>query len=282
MDWSPDEFFAAQKRLKRTMSIDKYRNDAIVVRTYKSTRTVVPPSDHTIKGIPSKTSLSNLVFLLNNCDVPMVSMHTLTYQLRVAKILMPEVASGMLQDALRRLRKEGGKNYVWVREFTKKGAVHYHIFSDYVQESPDEVDVEASRKWSRWWARMTRRRTGNLVGLDSQYHLMEVGNGSDFIGCVQIERLRDDAAGRYAGKEGAKRFQKVAPQGWERAGRWWANNQSLKCTPIRRCQVRTSSLKGASVKLPDGKVLDVPFKNQFGRGKSVEALDDGNTSEGSS
>ena len=270
MDWSPDEFFAAQKRLKRTMSVDKYRNDAIVVRSYKSNRTVVPPSDHRVKGMPSKTSLSNLVFLLNNCDVPMASMHTLTYQLRVAKILTPDVASGMLQDALRRLRKEGGKNYVWVREFTKKGAVHYHIFSDFVQQSEDEVDLDLSRKWSRWWARMTRRRTGDLVGLDEQYRLMEVGNGSDFIGCVRVERLRSDAAGRYAGKEGAKRFQKMAPPGWEIAGRWWANNQSLKCTPLRRVQVRTSSLKSSIVKLPNGDSLDVPFKNQFGRGRSVE------------
>ena len=271
MDWSPDEFFAEQKRLKRTMTIDKYRNDAIVVRTYKTTRTVVPPTDHTVGGKPSKKSLSRLVFILNNCDVPMSSMHTLTFQLRVAKILLPEVASGMLKDALRRLRTEGGKNYVWVREFTKKGAVHYHVFSDYQQKSKDEVDVVQSKKWSRWWGRMTRRRTGNLIGLDEQYRLMEVGNGKDFLGCVRVERLRHDAAGRYAGKEGAKRFQKVAPAGWENAGRWWANNQSLKCTPLRRVQVRTSSLKSSNVTLPNGKCLDVPFKNQFGRGKSVEA-----------
>ena len=270
MDWSPDDFFEAQKRLKRTMTIEKYRNDAVVVRSYKTTRTVVPPSDHTIGGCPSKKSLSRLVFILNNCDVPMTSMHTLTYQLRVAKILMPEVASGMLKDALRRLRKEGGSNYVWVREFTKKGAVHYHIFSDYKQKSKSEVDVDQSKKWSRWWARMTRRRTGDLFGLDEQYRLMETGNGRDFLGCVQVERLRDDAAGRYAGKEGAKRFQKVAPNGWERAGRWWANSQSLKCAPLGRVQVRTSSLKSSNVMLPDGTCLDVPFKNQFGRGKAME------------
>ena len=273
MDWSPDEFFEAQRRLKRTMTIDKYRNDAVVVRTYKTTRKVVPPNDHTIGGKPSKKSLSRLVFLLNNCDVPMKSMHTLTFQLRVAKILMPEVAVGMLKDALKRLRKEGGKNYVWVREFTENGAVHYHIFSDYEQKAISEIDEAQSRKWSIWWARMTRRRTGDLVGLDKQYRLMETGNKRDFLGCVQIERLRDSAAGRYAGKEGAKRFQKIAPPGWESSGRWWANNQGLSCTPIRRCQVRTSSLKSSNVTLPDGRCLDVPFKNQFGRGKSVEAED---------
>ena len=270
MDWSPDEFFEAQRRLKRTMTIDKYRNDAVVVRSYKSTRKVTPPSDHTVGGTPSKRSLANLVFLLNNCDVPMKSMHTLTYQLRVSKFVTPKIATGMLEDALRKLRKSGGKNYVWVREFTKKGAVHFHIFSDFEQVSPDEVDESESRKWSKWWAEMTRRRTGNILGLDGQYRLMALGNGRDFLGCVRVERLRDDAAGRYAGKEGAKRFQKVAPAGWENAGRWWANNRSLKCTPMGRVQVRTSSLKSSKVTLPDGKCFDVPFKNQYGRGKSVE------------
>ena len=270
MDWSPDEFFAAQKRLKRTMTIDKYRTDAVVIRTYKSTRTVVPPSDNSIGGKPSKKSLSRLIFVLNNCDVPMVSMHTLTFQLRVAKILMPETATAMLKDALRKLRKAGGVNYVWVREFTKKGAVHYHIFSDYEQKAKSEVDDSESRKWSRWWGRMARRRTGDLVGLDEQYRLMEVGNGKDFLGCVRVERLRSDAAGRYAGKEGAKRFQKIAPPGWEKAGRWWCKSQALTCTPLRRLQVRTSSLKSSNVVLPDGTCLDVPFKNQFGRGLATE------------
>lgn len=270
MDWSPDDFFSEQKRLKRTMSIDKYRNDAVVIRSYKTTRVVVPPTDHTIGGTPSKKSLSRLVFLLNNCDVPMVTMHTLTFQLRVAKILTPEVAKLMLKEALRKLRREGGTNYVWVREFTKKGAVHYHVFSDFVQQSEDEVDAELSKKWSKWWGRLARRRTGNLIGLDEQYRLMEVGNGKDFLGSVRIERLRDSAAGRYAGKEGAKRFQKVAPAGWSKAGRWWANSQSLTCTPLRRVQVRVSSLKSSNVTLPDGTCLDVPFKNQFGRGHSVE------------
>ena len=252
------------------MTIDKYRTDAVVIRSYKSTRTVVPPSDNTIGGKPSKKSLSRLVFLLNNCDVPMVSMHTLTFQLRVAKILMPETSSAMLKDALRKLRKAGGKNYVWVREFTEKGAVHYHIFSDYEQSSNLEVDVSESKKWSSWWAKMTRRRTGDLVGLDNQYRLMEVGNGLDFYGSVQVERLRSDAAGRYAGKEGAKRFQKIAPPGWEKAGRWWANNRGLKCTPLDRLQVRTSSLKSSMVTLANGTCIDVPFKNQFGRGLSAE------------
>ena len=270
MDWSPDGFFQAQKQLKRTMTIDKYRTDAVVVRTYKSTRKVVPPSDHTIGGIPSKKSLANLVFLLNNCDVPMSSMHTLTYQLRVSKFITPTIATGMLEDALRKLRKSGGKNYVWVREFTKKGAVHFHIFSDYKQTSNDEVDKAESKRWSKWWARMTRRRTGDIMGLDRQYALMELGNGRDFIGCVRVERLRDDAAGRYAGKEGAKRFQKIAPEGWTRAGRWWANNRALKCTPVDRIQVRTSSLKSSNVTLPDGTVLDVPFKNQYGRGLAAD------------
>lgn len=270
MDWSPDDFFESQKKLKKTMTIEKYRTDAIVIRTYTATRKITPPEDNSVGGRPSKKSLSRLVFILNNCDQPMKTMHTLTFQSRVAKFLMPEVASAMLKDSLRKLKNEGASNYVWVREFTRKGTVHYHIFSDFETQSNDEVDVDLSRRWSKWWARMTRRRTGDIVGLDEHYSSMESGNGADFAGCVRVERLRDDAAGRYAGKEGAKRFQKVAPPGWESAGRWWGKSKSVECTPLGRVQVRTSSLKGASVELADGSSIDVPFKNQFGRGLATE------------
>lgn len=270
MDWSPDDFFEAQRKLKKTMTIEKYRTDAIVIRSYKSTRKVVPPTDNTVGGRPSKKSLSRLVFILNNCDKPMITMHTLTFQSRVAKFLTPEVSASMLKDALRKLKREGATCYVWVREFTKKGSVHYHIFSDFETKSESEVDHEVSIKWSKWWARMARRRTGDIVGLDEHYSSMERGNGQDFLGCVRVERLRDDAAGRYAGKEGAKRFQKVAPPGWVAAGRWWGKSKGIECTPLSRIQVRASSLKSASVKLPDGATIDVPFRNQFGRGLATD------------
>ena len=273
MGFDPDRFFEDQRANKKTMTIDKFRNDAVVVRSYKSNRKVVPPSEHKVGAAPSRKSLNKLVFKLNNCDIPMTTMHTLTVHAKVAKFVVPENGSVLLHAALQKLRRSGASQYVWVREFTKQGSVHWHIFSDYKTRSKDEVDKAESILWSLWFSKSVRKATGDMVGLDYAYKLMANGDGKEFLGCVRVERLRDDAAGRYAGKEGAKRFQKVAPDSWAEGGRWWGASRSLTCTAISRVQVRLSSLKSAEVKLKDGTSLHVPYRNQFGRGKSVE-LDD--------
>ena len=270
MGFDPDKFVRDQLLNKKTMTIDKYRNDAVVIRTYKTNRKINPPSDHKVGKMPSRKSLNKLVFKLNNCDVPMTTMHTLTVHDRVAKFITPEIGKALLHASLQKLRRRRASQYVWVREFTKKGNVHWHIFSDYKTSAGDEVDKAESVRWSCWFSDRCRHVTGDMVGLEFAYRLMAEGNGKDFNGCVRVERLRDDAAGRYAGKEGAKRFQKMAPPGWEQAGRWWGASRSLVCTPHSRVQVRASSLLGAEVKTHDGKLLSVPFKNQFGRGKSKE------------
>lgn len=273
MDWTPEDFFSAQKMLKRTMTIDKYRNDAVVVRTYKTNRKVVPPQDHRVKGAPSRTSLNKLVFKLNNSDVKMISMHTITIQQDIAKTVTPDDGKMLLHACLQRLRRQGGTAYVWVREFTKSGNPHWHIFSNFATTSDEEVDATVSVDWSKWFAKLLAVRLGYPSRHFLNFLRMSNGNGSDFLGCVRVERLRSDAAGRYAGKEGAKRFQKVAPDGWQLAGRWWGASRSVKCTPQRRVQVRASSLRSKEVRMKCGKIIDVPYRNQFGRGQSKEDFD---------
>lgn len=270
MGFDPDKFVRDQQTIKRTMTIDKYRNDAVVIRSYKTNRKVVPPSEHKVGNTPSRKSLNKLVFKLNNCDRPMLTMHTFTIQIDVAKFVTPVEGKVLVHALLQRLRRKGVSQYVWVREFTAKGAVHWHVFDDFVTEAGSEVDKAESIDWSVWFANRVREVTGNMVGLDRAYRLMAEGDGKEFLGCVRVEKLRDDAAGRYAGKEGAKRFQKVAPESWAEGGRWWGASRSLVCTPIRRIQVRSSSLQAAEVTTADGTVLRVPYKNQFGRGKSAE------------
>lgn len=273
MDWTPEKFFLEQKLLKRTMAIDKYRNDAVVVRTYKTDRKVVPPKDHRVKGMPSRTSLNKLVFKLNNSDIKMLTMHTITIQRDIAKLVNPDDGKALLHACLQRLRRQGGSAYVWVREFTKRGTPHWHVFSNFETRSACEVDAAVSIDWSNWFAKLLAVRMGYPARHFVNFLRMSSGNGGDFLGCVRVERLRSDAAGRYAGKEGAKRFQKVAPDGWQLAGRWWGASRSVVCTPRRRVQVRTSSLKSKKVKMGCGKVVDIPYRNQFGRGQSREDSD---------
>lgn len=261
---------------KPTSAIDKYRNDALVVRSYKTTRNVVPPSDNRCKGKPSAESLRNLVFLLNNCDVPMTGMTTLTLGSDVSMAMSVAEHKQYLKAALTKLmRLKSVTQYCWVREFTKIGTPHWHVFHDMdfgdcSALDADGVDWCQSSTWSAWAANYIWKKIDRLPHLLKQIGYMSEGNGIDHTGCVRIEKLRSEAAGRYAGKEGAKRFQKEAlHERWRLGGLWWKPSKNVKCTPVQRIQVRTSSLKQAKVNIGDREIL-VPYRLQFDRGFSVE------------
>lgn len=264
MEWTPDSWLVEQAKISKTMAMDRYRTDGVVVRTYEATRSIIPPEDSSVNAIPSRKSLQRLVFLLNNCDVPMSSMTTITYQKDVSMALGVLDHKRHIHAALQRLRRAGGTHYVWVREHTEKGIPHWHIFSNL--ECSDGVDVQASRDWSNWHAEQCWKDLKHDE-FRKPLAFMADGDGKDFIGCVRVEKLRDDAAGRYAGKEGAKRFQKIAPDKWAKSGRWWGNSRNVKCTPIDRVQVLADSLGSTKIELPCGKTLTVPFKLQFSKGK---------------
>lgn len=264
MEWTPDSWLIEQRKLSKTLSIDRYRTDAVVVRTYECTREVLPPEDSSVGRAPSRKSLQRLVFLLNNCDVPMTSMVTITYQADVSLALGVLDHKRHMHAALQRLRRQGGDRYIWVREFTERGIPHWHLFTNL--DCSEGVDEERSIDWSQWHSSQCWK---DLKGAGFDRHLIHMadGDGKDFRGCVRVERLRDDAAGRYAGKEGAKRFQKIAPPKWAKSGRWWAPSRNIKCTPTDRVQVLADSLASTKIELENGTTLDVPFRLQFSKGK---------------
>jgi len=255
------------KKAKHTNTIEKYRTDALVVRTYASSRKVVPPSDSTVKSIPSDRSLKNLIFLLNNCDVPMVTMVTITLGDKVSALMKIKEHKQLLKAGLTRLMRAGATQYVWVREFQDNGTPHWHIFTDW--KVRNGLDVERSEKWSKWCTNYCRKKLGFWPELEEQLYYMEFGNKDDLIGCVHVESLRKAAAGCYAGKEGAKRFQKIAPPRWQKSGSWWDKGGPIKCTPVERVQVDSKTLAQAEVMI-QGKKLKVPFRLQFGRGLRKE------------
>lgn len=263
MEWTPDNWQDAQAKLAKTMSIDVYRTDAVVIRTYECTRKVIPPDETKVGGQPSHKSLQRLIFLLNNSDVPMKTMVTITLHRDVSFVMSVDEHKALLHASLQRLRRQGATQYCWVREHQENGTPHWHIFTDH--ECSDGVDKRQSIDWSNWVANYCHKYCLG-EGLKRPLFYMSEGDGKDFLGCTRVERLRDDAAGRYAGKEGAKRFQKVAPFKWQESGRWWAASRSIKCTPTKRVQVPTYSLKSTTIKLESGHELEVPFKLQFSRG----------------
>lgn len=262
-DFDFDTFYDDQRKLtsKAKTKLELYRTDALVVRSYKPTcaGSTIPRGQ--IGRVPSKRSLQRLVFVLNNCDIPFTSMLTLTMTPQVHRDHTARVHCDALKASLQRLRRSEASQYCWVREFQNNGSVHWHIFTDHDVEQSGEVNEELSRDWSKWFANYYGERKATKRSVT----LMTSGNRRDFKGCTRYEQLKSEAAGLYAAKEGAKRYQKKAPRKWWGGGRWWATSYGLTCTPLGTIDVKSSTLDTCEINV-NGETREIAFKIQYSRG----------------
>jgi hypothetical protein len=81
-----------------------------------------------------------------------------------------------------------------------------------------------------------------------------------------VERLRADAAGKYAAKESGKRFQKVAPERWQGVA-WWRQSRNVKCVPVAIMTVDDRRLTKAKCTV-NGETRYVPYRVQNGMGST--------------
>lgn len=273
MEWTPDNWKTEQAKAVETAetSVTRYRTDAIVNRNWPSGK-APPEFNEATRGAigsePSARSLQNLVFLLNNSDVVFETMLTLTLG-PVCNQLPVEVHRKNLKAALEKLRRRCVSQYCWVREFQANESVHWHIFvsGGFDEVSPGAIHEDESRKWSRWWANVHRKH-GVLD--ERELGFMANGDGASFLGCVRIERLRTEAGGRYAGKEGAKRFQKRPPAKWQAGGgAWWRASRGVKCTPIETVEIPSVELKSAAVTI-NNEPRDIAYRLQYGLGLKLK------------
>lgn len=270
MEWTPDNWAEAQRIAKcnaRTTLV-VYRTDAVVKRSFNSGNLPDNPLRGKVGEAPSKASLNNLIFLLNNSDRPFVSMFTFTMTPRVNRVHSVREHKNALKAALQKLRRSGVGQYCWVREYQENNSIHWHVFTDLVIDEPGNVNAGLSRSWSRWFATYYKRLCGNADDYKKMTSVVLSGTGNcrdDFYGCVRCDQLESDAAGRYAGKEGGKRFQKRPPAKWKRGGAWWDSSRGITCTPVKTVQVPTATIKTRTVKTHDGEI-EVAFKLQYARG----------------
>lgn len=254
--------FAPNRKSLKTMDLEQYRTDAVVVsRSWKPACASQPSERGRVGGRPSMKSLNRLVFLLNNCDVPMQSMFTITMADEVSKRNSVEFHRGTLKAALEKMRRDGVNQYTWVREFQGNGSVHWHVFTDLKVGLAGAVNEKLSNHWSHWM--VDRYRQG---WINARCALNMTNKSRDgFVGCVRVEQLHGDIGGRYAGKEGSKRFQKIAPKRWRHGGRWWGNSRSMVCTPNGVKRLAVESLEHAEIKI-NGKTRHIPYRVQFNKG----------------
>lgn len=255
-----------------------------------------PPTNVGKRGVingltPSADSLKRLIFLLNNCDRQMRSMATITFQDEIGIAIPVECHKRFLKNFCQRLRdKFDGIEFVWVREFQSSrlieghscevSPVHWHVFTTMAVDAGCEksncVDREMSAEWSAWLVKAVRKLMRGEPEYDNEL-ISRMLQGGRHDGCVRWENLYGPAGGRYAAKEGAKRFQKVAPEKWQvGGGEWWDSSKSITCTPLGWRFTHHSHLKTAAVKLGNGEKRNVTLKHQWGKGGrgSGDTLDD--------
>jgi len=159
----------------------------------------------------SEASARRLRFIAANVDSAFESMITLTYRAREkAWETRAERNRRVIQhcqaDLHRFLRCLAGEigAYLWVREFQRRGVVHYHVICQRMisPERATEAWCRASRQLDD---AAVLRRGAKVDPIRSQ------GGALSYVG-------------RYLGKE----RQKQLPVGVEGAGRWWGRSRSLK------------------------------------------------------
>jgi hypothetical protein len=106
-----------------------------------------------------------------------------------------------------------GHKYLWVAEFQRRGALHFHIFVDIQQ-----ADVEEFHDWHvKTWVRVSDQAGDGLAVRHAAY----------------AERLRKPhAVIWYCLKEAAKRCQKEFPPGVDSIGRWWGTSRSVRVLDV--------------------------------------------------
>lgn len=272
--WDPNTWEFDQQELINDLvnrsTLVRYRTDAILKRSYRPQAAIEAEKTRDLIGnAPSPESLKRLVFLLNNCDVPCTTMVTLTMTPQVNDAHDVDRHKKALKAALKKIERLGSTQYCWVREFQANESLHWHIFC--TLPCSDGIDYALSEKFSRWWAAYYGKHNASRKSIRDMIH----GDGKGFR-CVRVERLRSDVGGRYAGKEGAKRFQKVPPKKWcctiDKTGKktggggaWWRASYGMDCTPIDELQVDASTIQEYTFE-KDGRTISVPYRIQFSKG----------------
>jgi len=245
-DWEP-----SQETRPYPVELLVYAVDAIVKKQPSEVRPPRGADRGKIRGFSWK-SCRRLIWLANNVELRTLFTFTMTRAAFLKNDFRHHQAA--LNAMLQRFRRNGWL-YLWVREFQASGSLHWHIFTPWSCPS-DGIDVGLSREWSGYFA-------DQYSLTDRDNHYMRHGNGSDFLGCCRVERLKKPA-GHYCGKEAGKRYQKQLPDGW--SCRFWGASRELKPKLLG-----TRIVSSASLSLNDARTL---HKLQFNKGSIDETYRD--------
>ena len=241
-----------------TRIVYKYRNDSVVVANAAEPSFSDPPKKRgKIMGYTRK-SRRRLCFVLNNCQPIMDSLLTVTMPPLTSEVLgFGDKHTKARRAILARLKRAGLDHYVWVREYTKRGSLHWHIFLHAGWKG--RPNIEESKRWSMAWYEIVRQHDA-----DANPAMAEVSARAE--GMIK-------PAGAYAAKEASKRHQKAGSDSTGMA--WWRQSRGLTF-PVSAVQFVPEHELGSWQTTVGGEQVDIPYKVQFNDGDSDDQ-DNGTT-----
>jgi len=187
--------------------IDLYPVSAVPIKEKIYAHHCPTPPDRTGKEIDSfsQKSRANLRFTAINAREIIKSQFCMTYG-DVWPINGRELKKDLKKFRLRLDRRFPNIHYLWIVEFQKRGAPHFHFFSD-LAVTPENHDI-LTHAWYE------------IAGYGQDKHLRVHAYENNFI---EWSMKKAGYLCKYLDKED----QKTIPQGFRKLGRFWGNSLNL-------------------------------------------------------
>ncbi len=236
-----------------------YKQDVKVKRV--CIREVPPGNNGAVRGEATEItqkSLDNLRFLALNTDVDMGSIMTLTYPNDFPTD--GEAVKKHLNSLLTRLRSRYGEElaYIWVIEFQKRDAPHYHVVLNLDLAKLDGTMVKKRRRTGRYTTNIDHENwlamTWNRIIFNNKYWQPDEADKEKGLNAgVAWETIRDKNGGaKYIAKYATKPYQKQIPEAYQNIGRAWGASRN-----VRKAVKERAVIKLDGVPLVDDTIMDL-------------------------
>ena len=237
-----------------------YRGDVgRVLRVHGSSKVTTRGNRRPIVQL-SKKSRQRLAFVALATPVAFYSMITLTYP--AAFPLDGKVVKRQLHTFLKRLRRDYIASYIWVIEFQKRGAPHFHIMTDWpaIQYS-DRIWLATTWAECLGYGKQPYVKTEmDLDELDELQKVLKVHTHAD-----SWQDIREtNGARHYIVKYATKTYQKTVPDQYRDVGRFWGNSADVTAMikPDREILLDETTLRDTLESIGNG-AYDLPILPKY-------------------
>jgi len=197
--------FISQKG-NRVLALECYRTSLRLVRNFKGEKRMTVSKRGVVNAF-SEASKKRLRFVVLNSR-PLVSQFGMSYHKNLPDGVTCKKHINLFLTTLRNYYPSIG--YLWILEFQSRGTVHFHLF---LTSPPDEkLHTFLAETWHR------------IAEPSSTSHLLVHRHEKNFIPW-------DMRGGSYVCKYLDKKAQKVVPEGFGWAGRFWGSSRGLVSEP---------------------------------------------------